>query len=136
MDASPSESAKARQEEEPAGLTSSLARYLNARGVLFSLEAQEAASHVGKIIIQVCVALIAAFTGWLLLVTALVSIIAHLLNCHWHTSALIVGGANVALALILVFLIKHRLITARWFADTLHELKRDREWLTRSKKKN
>lgn len=136
MDASPSESAKVKQEAEPAGLKSSLARYLDARGVLFSLEAQEAASHIGKIIIKICVAFIAACTGWLILVTALVSVLAHLLKCHWHFSALIVGGSNVVLALILVFLIRHRLRTARWFADTLHELKRDREWLTRPTKKN
>ncbi|CAN5847043.1 hypothetical protein BH11VER1_BH11VER1_14300 [soil metagenome] len=131
MDVSSSESAKIRQEAEPAGLRSSLARYLDARAVLLSLEAQEASAHVGKIIIQVCVALIAAFTGWLVLVTALVSVLAHLLKCHWHYSALIVGGINVALALLMVFLIRHRLTSASWFADTLNELKRDREWLTK-----
>ncbi len=131
MDASSLESAKIRQEAEPEGLRSSLARYLDARGVLLSLEAQEAASHVGKIIIQVCVALIAAFTGWLVMVTALVSVLSLCLDWHWHYSALIVGGANIVLALVLVFLIKHRLTSASWFADTLHELKRDREWLTK-----
>lgn len=131
MDASSSESARNQHEAEPAGLTSSLARYLSARGVLLSLEAQEAASHLGKIIIQVCVALIAAFTGWLVMVTALVSVLSLCLDCHWHYAALLVAGANLLLALILVFLIKHRLTSARWFADTLHELKRDREWLTK-----
>lgn len=131
MDESPLEYSKTRQEAEPEGLISSLVRYFDARRVLLSLEAEEAASHLGKIIVQVCVALIAAFTGWLALVTALVSLLAHVLKCHWHYSALIVGGANIMLALLLVFLIKHRLTSAKWFADTLHELKRDREWLTK-----
>ncbi|MEY4484437.1 MAG: hypothetical protein RL693_1889 [Verrucomicrobiota bacterium] len=137
MDVSRSESGnRPGQEAEPAGLRSSLARYLDARGVLLSLEAQEAASHLGKIIIQAFVAIIAAFTGWLLVVSALVSALTHLLGCHWHTSALLVGGANVLLAVVLVFLIKNRLTSARWFADTVQEFKRDREWLTRPTKKN
>jgi len=136
LDAATSESGTARREAEPAGLKSSLVRYLDARGVILSLEAQEAALHFGRAIALTLVATIAAFTGWFLLVAALVGALTHWLNCRWDTSALILGGMHVLVAVVLFFLIKNRLSSVRWFADTVNEFKKDREWLTRPTEKN
>lgn len=136
MDAPISESGTPRREAEPVGLKSSLVRYLDARGVILSLEAQDAALHLGKAIALAVVAIIAAFTGWFLFVAALVSVLTHLLNCRWHTSALILSGIHVLISVVLFFLIKNRLASVRWFADTVNEFKKDREWLTRPTEKN
>lgn len=136
MDAPTSESGTPGREAEPVGLKSSLVRYLEARGVILSLEAQEAALHLGNAIALAVVAIIAAFTGWFLLVAAMVSVLTHLMNCRWHTSALILGGMHVFVAVVLFFLIKNRLASVRWFADTVNEFKKDREWLTHPTEKN
>lgn len=118
------------------GLASSVARYLGARGVLLSLEAEEAVSHLAKVVGMIIAVVTASITGWLLLVAALVGALKRVLHCGWDTSALIVGGLHLFLAVILFLLIKNRLSSVRWFADTLNELKKDREWLTRPTEKD
>ncbi len=136
MDKSPSESGSSRPEAEPIGLKSSVCRYLDARGVILSLEAQEAANHIGKAIALAIIATIATCTGWFLLMAGLVNVLMNLLNCHWYTSTFILGGANVLAAIALIFAIKNHLSSVQWFSDTVNEFKKDRAWLTRPTEKN
>ncbi len=111
-------------------------KYLQGRGLLLSIEAREALQHVISLCIWLAVAVISIFAGWLLLATALVGGLTYWLGWSWLKAASVAGGVHLLVALTAGLFMWKRLTTARWFADTINELKKDRAWLTTQTTKN
>src|SRR3954465_292185 len=125
MDAAPPES----RPFSPRGLSEPLLHYLEARGVLLTLEAQEAVQYVLRLLIFGAIAAAAAFMGWVLLTAALVHVIMKATGWHWVTAAAVLGCVHLGLAVIFVLSMRSRLGRLRFFKDTLNEFKKDRAWL-------
>jgi uncharacterized membrane protein YqjE len=111
------------------GLSEPLLRYLEARGVLLSIEAQEALQLVIRLMVFAGIASAAAFMGWVLLTAALVNVIMNAAGWHWVKAATVLGFAHVALAVVFLLVARNRLGGLRFFHETLNEFKKDREWL-------
>lgn len=108
-----------------------LLRYMEARGVLLSIEAQEALGQIVRVMIFAAVAGTAAFTGWLLLTAGLLSVIMEETGWSWQRSSAMLGAAHLFVALVFLLALRNRIADTRWFADTLNEFKKDRAWLAR-----
>ena len=113
----------------PRGLSEPLLRYLEARGFLLSIEAQEALQFVIGVGILAGIGAAAAFMGWVLLTAALVSVIMERAGWHWVKAVTVLGGAHMLLALIFLVAMRSRLRGLRFFKETLNEFKKDRAWL-------
>ena len=111
-------------------------RYLEARGVLVTLEAQEAFGLILSSVVWCAVAVVLAFTGWLLVVASAVKLIATLQGWPLAPTALAVGALHVLLAAGAFMVTMRRLTAARWFAHTLNEFQKDREWLAQQNEKH
>ena len=117
-------------------LLAPILKYLQGRGLLISIEARQALQHVISLCIWLTVAVISIFAGWLLLATTLVGALTHWLGWSWLKAAGVAGGLHILVALVAGLLMWKRLTTARWFAHTINELKKDRAWLTTQTTKN
>ena len=104
--------------------------------MLLSIEARQALQHIISLCIWLTVAVISIFAGWLLLATTLVGALTHWLGWSWLKAAGVAGGLHILVALVAGLLMWKRLTTARWFAHTINELKKDRAWLTTQTTKN
>jgi uncharacterized membrane protein YqjE len=117
-------------------LTTPILKYVEARGLLFGIEAREALQNSVTVVAWLAIGAVAAFAGWLLLVTSLVGVLAHYLDGSWVKATAIAGGVHVLLAVTAALVTRNRLTTVRWFADSLDELKKDRAWLHTQTTKN
>ena len=106
-----------------------LLRYLEARGVLLTLEAQEAFQHVLSSVVWCAAAVIFGFTGWLLVVASAVKLVSVTKGWPLAETALGAGALHVLLAIIVFAFVMRRLTAARWFAETMNEFQKDRAWL-------
>lgn len=104
-------------------------KYLEGRGLLFSIEAREALQQVIGLVIWLAVAVLAILAGWLLLATALVGVLTSNLGWSWVRATGVAGVAHLLIALTAGYVMWRLLTKARWFSDTLNEIKKDRAWL-------
>jgi len=104
-------------------------KYVEARGMLASLEAKEALQKTVGILIVGFAAIIAIFAAWLLLATALVGWITSYFQWSWVAAAAAAGGLHVVFAAAFIGIVWWRYARAAWFQDTIQELKKDRLWL-------
>jgi uncharacterized membrane protein YqjE len=111
-------------------------KYLEGRGLLLGIEAQEVLQQIVTVIAWLAMGAIAAFAGWLLLATSLVGALSMHLGWSWMKATAIVGAAHVLITLTAALVTLSRLTTAHWFADSLNELKKDRAWLKSQTTKN
>jgi uncharacterized membrane protein YqjE len=125
MDEAPPESLPTRSR----GLTEPLLSYLEARGILLTIEAQEALQHVLRVLLFAGIAAAAAFMGWVLLTAALVHVL--MASAGWSSvkAVTVLGVAHVALAIACVLVVRHRVGGLRFFQETINEFKKDRQWL-------
>lgn len=113
------------------GVIGSLLAYVEARGVLLSIEAQEAFQQVVRTLVFVIMGAIATFTGWLFLNGVLIGLLVEQLEWSLMKSAAVVMGGNLAVAALCFFLAKKCFSSNRWFSDTFNELTKDRAWLVK-----
>lgn len=106
-----------------------LLRYLEARGVLFTIEGREAALELAASLIRGAVAAIFALTGWLLLMAGAAGWWARSAGWPWSKAAVFLGLIHLALAGAAAFAVSRRLTGARWFEQSLNEFAKDRAWL-------
>lgn len=104
-------------------------KYLEGRGLLIEIEVQEALHKIAIIVVWLAIGAIAAFAGWLLLVASLMGALAMSLGWSWMKATTILGGAHLLVALTAALVTWNRVTTARWFVESLNELKKDRTWL-------
>ena len=117
-------------------LMAPILKYLEGRGLLLGIEVREALQHVISLGIWLTVAVVAIFAGWLLLATTLVGALTYWLGWSWLKATGVAGGVHILIALTAGVLMWKRLTTARWFADSINELKNDRAWLKTATTKN
>lgn len=110
-------------------LVAPIAKYLEGRSLLLSLETREAAQQGATLFLWLSVGGLAAFAGWLLLTTSVVGLLTIYPGWSWVVAAAVVGGAHLLIALFAGLMIRRCLTTARWFPDSLNELKKDHTWL-------
>lgn len=130
-----------RSESVPHGsflqrLMAPILKYLEGRGTLLAIEAREALRQIILLVVILAVGVVAIFAGWLLLVTALVGWLTSYAGWSWVMAVAVTGGAHVLTALAAAFIMWMRLGKARWFSDTLNELKKDRTWLLNKTRRN
>ena len=110
-------------------LGEALLRYVEARGVLLSVEGQEAVQHVLGVMLRGVLAAIFGFTGWLLLMVGVVSCLTVRTGWSWGQVTVAVGLGNLILAMLLAYAALRRVHATRWFEHTLSEFRKDRAWL-------
>lgn len=120
----------------PHPLPVAILKYLEGRGLLLSIEAREALQHVISLGIWLAVSVVAIFAGWLLLATTLVGGLIHWLGWSWLKATGVAGGMHILVALTAGLVMWRRLTTARWFEDSINELKKDRAWLKTATTRN
>ncbi|MDZ4289702.1 MAG: phage holin family protein [Prosthecobacter sp.] len=113
-------------------LLHALALYVEARGKLLQIEAQEAASKsVGGVVLAAIMAA-CVFCGWLLAAPALVWLVAKSQGWHWTYVALGAAGVHLGLAFVCFLVLKAKLRRFKAFEETFQQFQRDREWLSNS----
>lgn len=117
-------------------LVAPILKYLEGRGLLLSIEAREALQHLIGLVIWLAIAVVALFAGWLLLTTTLVGVLTSYFGWFWVKATAIAGGMHILIVITAGLVMRKRLTKARWFADTLNELKKDRAWLQGRTTKN
>ncbi|HEY2573136.1 MAG TPA: phage holin family protein [Verrucomicrobiaceae bacterium] len=110
-------------------LPAALLRYLEARGVLLSVEGQEAAQSLLQAVFRGAMAAIFGFTGWLLMMAGLVIILVTRVDWSWAQAAVAVGLVNLVCATVFAYAASRRITATPWFQHTLSELGKDRAWL-------
>jgi len=117
-------------------LMESALKYLEARGLLLSLEAKEAfVTSVGLVVLALT-AVIVIFAAWLLLATAFVGWLTSFMGWNWVNAAAAAGVLHVILAIVIIGLTWWKFGRAAWFGATINELKEDRLWLRGQASKN
>jgi uncharacterized membrane protein YqjE len=106
-----------------------LLRYLEARGILLTIEAQEALQQVLRVLLFAGIAAAAAFMGWVLLTAALVHVLMAAGGWSWVKAVTVLGVAHVALAIACLFVVRQRVGGLQFFRETINEFKKDRQWL-------
>jgi uncharacterized membrane protein YqjE len=104
--------------------------YLHLRGILVRLEASEAGAELGKKVALLAVAGLFFAIGYVALVTAAVAWAVASLEWSWPVAIAIAGGIHLTIA-FLAFLISRRHPRQPLFRDTLRELEKDRQWLSK-----
>ncbi len=104
-------------------------RYLEARGILLSVEGQEAAQSIFQAVFRGAIGAIFGFTGWLLLMTGLVILLVMRADWSWAMATVVVGLVNLVFAAVFAYAASRRITATRWFEQTLSELGKDRAWL-------
>ena len=104
--------------------------YLHLRGILVRLEAREASAEIGKKVALLAAAGLFFAIGYLALVGAAVAWAVESLDWSWPVAIGIAGGIHLTIA-FLAFLIPRRHPRQALFRDTLSELEKDRQWLSK-----
>lgn len=130
MDAAPPETEHPKGNAMPSGLSEPFLRYLEARGILLTLEGQEALGQIVRVLVFVGLAGFAVLIGWLLLTGLAVDLVMTQAHWSWQQAALALAGFHLVIAFIFLLATRNRLASMRWFGDTINEFRKDRAWLS------
>ncbi len=108
--------------------------YAEARAQLFALEAREASQILSGRAFYLLVGGGLLLLGYVLFLTAAVSMLAQRLELHWHWICLAFAGIHLLPGAVLLAMCRRR-FTQPLFDATLAEFDKDRAWLNPSKKK-
>ncbi len=104
-------------------------KYLEARGLLLEIEVREAMQQISTILACLALIAISLLGAWFLLTVSVVGALSYYLDGSWMKASAIVGTIYLFIAFTTTFMTWNRIRTARWFADSLNELKKDRTWI-------
>ena len=110
-------------------LMAPMLKYLEARGLILSLEAKDALRQSVSLVTGVAVIAVATLAAWILLVTALIGFLVQLLNWDWMPVMALTGGIHVLFIGGVGLWIWQRFKGMTWFNHSIKELKKDRQWL-------
>ena len=113
-------------------LIASALGYFSARFELFSLEAKDAASNYVKIVILLVVAVTMLLAGLIFFLCSFLCLVAYLAHGHWGWVFFGFGFFSLIVTVFCALVAKHRFSTDS-FANTMAELKKDKEWLSQTK---
>jgi uncharacterized membrane protein YqjE len=108
-------------------LLRTLALYVEARGRLLQIEAQEAGTKLSEIAILVAVICGCLLFGWMLALPALVWMLADSQGWPWWQVALGAAGIHMLLAIFFFLSLRARLKRLHVFEETFRQFQRDRE---------
>lgn len=111
-------------------LLRAVALYMEARGRLLQIEAQEAGGKLSTVLVVSVLLAGSLLCGWLLALPALVWLVAESQGWHWSRVALGAAGLHFFLGLVLLAFLKARLRRLKIFEETFHQFQRDRECLS------
>ncbi|MFZ4766029.1 MAG: phage holin family protein [Roseimicrobium sp.] len=131
MPAAPLEPRPSGSDSKPRGLSEPLLRYLEARGILLTIEAQEAFGQIVGVLLLAGLGGAATLVGWLFFAACAASMMTTQWNWSWQGAASVLGALHLLAALAFFFAMKRRLTGLNWFTDTLQEFKKDSTWLAR-----
>jgi uncharacterized membrane protein YqjE len=117
------------------GLAQASLLYLEARGKLFQIEAQEAGSNIGRVIVRAVVAFGLLAGAWLLIVPAGIMFAAEKTGKDWQHMALIVAAVHLVAGLGLALHARSLFKRLHLFDESINQFQRDREWVTRQEKR-
>lgn len=100
---------------------------ISARSELIRLELAEFRRESARRGALIILAILAAASGWLLLLAGAVPLLAHAFGLTWPVMALILAALHLALLGVLLALARRGSGTA--FTATLSEFQKDREWI-------
>lgn len=103
--------------------------YLEARGRLFQIEAQEAGFHAGRVVVLGVVAFGLLAGAWLLVVPAAVMVIAEKTSRDWREIAFFLALAHFAIGIVLALRARAVFKRLRLFEESINQFQRDREWV-------
>jgi|694.fasta_scaffold98509_2 uncharacterized membrane protein YqjE len=129
MDKGPTAPAAATGRQCVTGFLRSMALYVEARGRLLQIEAQETGVRVSSLAAHVVITLASIIIGWMLAAPAVVWMIAEKSGWHWTHVALCGGGVHLITGVLLLIALKARLKRLQFFEETFNQFRRDREWL-------
>ncbi|MFM7603610.1 MAG: phage holin family protein [Prosthecobacter sp.] len=129
MDKGPTAPAAATGRHCVTGFLRSMALYVEARGRLLQIEAQETGVRVSSLAAHVVITLASVIIGWMLAAPAVVWMIAEKSGWHWTHVALCGGGAHLIAGVLLLIVLKAKLKRLQFFEETFNQFRRDREWL-------
>jgi uncharacterized membrane protein YqjE len=110
-------------------LLQAIALYAGARGKLLQIEAKEAGVHFSVILAITIVMAGCLICGWLLALPALIWLLAESQGWSWATVALCAAALHLLVGFFLLLNLKARLSRIQIFEETIHQFKRDREWI-------
>ncbi len=111
------------------GLMDPLLSYLEARLTLLSLEGREALQQSVMMLLLAVVGIISVLIIWMLVTTALVGLLMDYLGGGWIQAVLWTAAAHALVVGLSGGVLWWRFRTNSWFADTLNEFRKDRQWL-------
>lgn len=129
MENGPTAPAAAAGRNRVTGLLRAVALYVEARGRLLQIEAQETGARASSLAGHVVLTLASLVIGWMLAVPALVWIIAEKYGWHWTKVALCGAAGHLGIGILLLIVLKVRLKRLRFFEETFNQFRRDSEWL-------
>ena len=113
-------------------LLHALVLYVEARGKLFQIEAQEAASKSLGSFMVAAIMVACLFFGWLLAMPALVWLLAKSQDWPWTHVALAAAALHLMLAFLCLLGLKAQIRRFKAFEESFQQFQRDREWLSSS----
>ena len=136
-DAGPSPSQDNGAASRVRGLVQAGLHYVEIRGKLLQIEAQEAGANSSRLGVRLVLALGALFFAGMLFIPAVVVLGAELLKQHWawmrwEYLALTLGALLTLIGFILLSTAARRWKRVRLFEESLNQLQKDREWLARN----
>jgi uncharacterized membrane protein YqjE len=100
---------------------------ISARFELILLELAEFRRQSARRAALLALAVLAAASGWLLLLAGIVPLLAHAFGLSWPIMALILAALHIILVCVFLTLARRNSGTA--FTATLTEFQKDREWI-------
>lgn len=110
-------------------LLRALALYVEARGKLLQIEAQESGLKFSVILILALILGGSLLFGWMLALPAVIWLISDSQGWPWWQVTLGAAGAHILIALICLISLKSRLKKLRVFEETFRQFQRDRDWI-------
>jgi uncharacterized membrane protein YqjE len=125
--------------DEPAawrGLSAAILKYLEARGILAKIEAQEALTQIVWAVALGMTAAILALGAWLLIVPALVWLVSHRMQWDFACTLVVTGLIHALAGGVCVWAMIKRLRGSSWFIESLDQFKKDRTWILQHSEKS
>jgi uncharacterized membrane protein YqjE len=114
------------------GLAQAGLLYLEARGRLFQIEAQEAGQKLSRVVVLAVVALVFLVFAWLLLMPVAVFTISELGGWSWKRVAAVMGGFHLFIGFGCLLRLRSVAKGLRLFEESINQCHRDRECVRQS----
>jgi membrane protein len=110
-------------------LLAPLLKYLEGRGLLFSIEAREALGEAITLLVIGAVCIVSLIVAWILLAVFLVGMLVAAFQWNWLAAVGMTLGVHLLAVVGAGLLLWWRAKRGAWFKETFNEFRKDRLWL-------